>query len=116
MKNNMNNNMNTGWITDRLPTREDSLDGWVFVTEGDHVRTRHYNLVLQGQPWQPMTIPTPYVKPKRWTVRWNVGGGCWILERILENKRKDWVVISYLTQDQAEAAQQIEDIYNKVMP
>jgi hypothetical protein len=104
--------MNTEWITDRLPTAEDGHDGWVFVTEGDHVRTRHYNLVLQGQPWQPMTIPTPYVKSKRWTLRWNILGGCWVLE----NNRNEWVVIEYITEDQVEFAQQIEDIYNKALP
>jgi hypothetical protein len=100
------------WITDRLPTAEDSHDGWVFVTEGDHVRTRHYNLVVQCEPWQPIHLPEPYVNPKTWTLRWNILGDCWVLE----NKRNDWVVLSYLTQDEAESAQRICDIYNEVKP
>ena len=115
MNNNMNNNMNTGWITDRLPTREDSLDGWVFVTDGAHVRTRHYNLVFQGQPWQPMTIPTPYVKPKRWTVEWF--DGYWVIREYGEFRgtlpcyKRDGEIVSISD----EYAQQIEDIYNKAM-
>ena len=118
MNNNMNNNMNTEWITDRLPTKEDALsDGSVWIMAYDwHARGRvilwSYDGVELGTPWQPIQRPTPYVKPKRWTLRWNILGGCWVLE----NNRNEWVVIEYITEDQAESAQQIEDIYNKVMP
>jgi hypothetical protein len=102
------------WITDRLPTREDaSLEGDVWITDPDgEVTPRYYKHLASGRPWHRIHKPAPYVNPKTWTLRWNVVGGCWLLE----NKRNDWVVLSYLTQDEAEAAQQIEDIYNKSMP
>jgi hypothetical protein len=47
-------------------------------------------------------------------LEWDVPGGYWILS----NKRKQWdsVVIPYITEDQDEVAQQIEDIYNKALP
>lgn len=105
-----------GWITDRLPTKEDigSIIKCVWGSHNGKVDLYPWDSVTPGTPWKPVQEPEPYVKPKTWTSRWNgadLGGGCWILE----NKRKDWVVISYLTQDQAEAVQQIEDIYNKAM-
>ena len=52
------------WITDRLPTRGDSFAGQVI--------TWHYNGVMclsgykdveNGEPWQPIPKPAPYVKP-----------------------------------------------------
>jgi hypothetical protein len=103
-------NMNTEWITDRLPTAEDALtDGSVWTFYDGKVMMWSYDGVQLGTPWQPITKPTPYVNPKTWTLRWNILGDCWVLE----NKRNDWVVLSYLTQDEAESAQQIEDIYNR---
>jgi hypothetical protein len=103
------------WITDRRPSWEDDLvSGLVFVSlpEVNRVITKSAVDVVLGEPWQRIPTPEPYVKPKTWTSRWNVVGGCWLLE----NKRKEWVHLGHLTQDQAEAAQQIEDIYNKVKP
>jgi hypothetical protein len=109
----MKNNMNTEWITDRLPTAEDALtDGSVWTFYDGKVMMWSYDGVELGTPWQPIPRPAPYVKPKTWTSRWNVVGGCWLLE----NKRKEWVHLCHLTQDEAEAAQRIEDIYNEVNP
>ncbi len=105
--------MNTEWITDRLPTAEDAredLSVWVCI--GGNVFIGQYNCITLGTPWQPIQVPAPYVNPKTWTLRWNILGDCWLLE----NKRNDWVVLSYLTQDEAEAAQRICDIYNEVIP
>jgi hypothetical protein len=111
----MKNNMNTEWITDRLPTAEDALtDGSVWTFYDGKVMIWSYDGVQLGTPWQPITKPTPYVKSKIWTLEWDVPGGYWILS----NKRKQWdsVVIPYITEDQDEVAQQIEDIYNKALP
>jgi hypothetical protein len=109
----MKNNMNTEWITDRLPTAEDALtDGSVWTFYDGKVMIWSYDGVQLGTPWQPIHLPEPYVNPKTWTLRWNILGGCWLLE----NKRNDWVVLSYITEDQDEVAQQIEDIYNEVKP
>ncbi len=105
--------MMSEWITDRLPTAEDALaDDSVLTMYNDFVVVWAYNDINLGQPWQPIQKPAPYVNPKTWTLRWNILGDCWVLE----NKRNDWVVLSYLTQDEAESAQRICDIYNEVMP
>ena len=101
------------WITDRLPTQEDAgEDLMVWVCIFGIVFIGQYNCITLGTPWQRIPTPEPYVNPKTWTLRWNILGGCWLLE----NKRNDWVVLSYLTQDEAESAQRICDIYNEVKP
>jgi hypothetical protein len=107
--------MNTEWITDRLPTKEDAredLSVWVCI--GGNVFIGQYNCITLGTPWQPIQVPAPYVMPKIWTLEWDYPGGYWILN----NARKQWdsVVIPYITEDQDEVAQQIEDIYNKALP
>jgi hypothetical protein len=62
----MENNMNTEWITDRLPTADDTQNNCVWLTDeyGDVVM-RHYVWVEMGTPWQPIPKPAPYVEPKR---------------------------------------------------
>ena len=103
------------WITDRRPSWEDDLvSGLVFVSlpEVNRVIIKSAVEVVLGEPWQYIHKPEPYVNPKTWTLRWNILGDCWVLE----NKRNDWVVLSYLTQDEAESAQRICDIYNEVNP
>jgi hypothetical protein len=110
--------MNTEWITDRLPTYAESLNGCVYAWIEDHlppIGILEYDTIKSGTPWQPIPVPEPYVKPKTktWTLEWNKLG-YWILN----NRRKKWdsVVIPYITEDQDEVAQQIEDIYNKALP
>jgi hypothetical protein len=62
-------------------------------------------------PWQPITKPAPYVKPKRWTVEWNSIGDYWVVVN------GDYRVPQYyLHRVQKDAAQRICDIYNEVMP
>jgi hypothetical protein len=105
------------WITDRQPSWEDDLvSGLVFVSlpEVNRVIIKSAAEVVFGEPWQRIQTPEPHVKPQRWTLEWNKLGGFWILN----NKKNKYapVVISYLTEDQDEAAQKIEDIYNEVMP
>jgi hypothetical protein len=100
------------WITDRLPTKEDGHDGWVFVMQGDHVRTRHYNLVVQCEPWQRIQVPEPYVKPKRWTVEFSAYDNTWIMRDNVEG----WTRLLYIDRCHGEAAQQIAKIYNEVNP
>jgi len=108
--------MNEGWITDRLPTLNDvGYDGRVWATgpAGDCVFKYHWESVQPGQPWQPITVPAPYVKPKRWTVEWSDYQNCWFL-KIGEygTGRQLW----HLRREDAEAAQRICDIYNEVLP
>ena len=102
------------WITDRLPTKEDALNYWVLVWhEKEGVMTSCSYLVEEGTPWQPITRPAPYVKPKRWTVEWDDCEDGWFL-------RQDGNPFSFelwhLRREDAEAAKEIEYIYNEVLP
>lgn len=104
--------MNTEWITDRLPTREDAHAArdrvWVCIEGG--VLLWSYDGFSLGTPWQPISKPAPYVKPNRWTVKRNDHHGEWYLY----DGEKEWDRLDgRLTQD---AAQRIADIYNEVMP
>jgi hypothetical protein len=99
------------WITDRLPTEDDAVDDWVFIMHrGDAVLWLHSAVEL-GVPWQPVQVPDPYVKPKRWTVEWVNMFGYWAL---IDGENR--VPIYGFTRMQREAAQRIADIYNEVMP
>jgi hypothetical protein len=61
------------WITDRMPTEEDSDEKyklWLAGTNG-HVMLCHYEDIKTGEVWAPKpkpVVPKPYVKPepKRW--------------------------------------------------
>lgn len=109
----MNNN---GWITDRQPTREDGNKlyhkVWVTYRNGE-VGQEHWSDVKPPMPWRHIQDkPEPYISPKRWTVDWNT--------RDLQWKLYDWdlvlLALQGLTEDDADAAQRIADIYNEVMP
>ncbi len=109
-------NNNTEWITYRPPTREDGNKlyhkVWVTYRNGE-VGQEHWSDVKPPTPWQHIQDkPGPYVKPKRWTVDWNT--------RDLQWKLYDWdlvlLALQGLTEDDADAAQRIADIYNEVMP
>jgi len=101
------------WITDRLPTIEDSVAICVYVYNDDlkDVRIWTYGAVKPGQPWQPIPRPAPYVKPKRWKIQWNNQGGFWMITDGISRlgmRLMDW--------DRKEAAQRICDIHNEVVP
>ena len=69
----------SAWITDRVPTREDAgydTGGQVWMQDPSGYRfTVHYdNIRTIGTPWQPITYPEPYVKPKVWAVRKSYSG------------------------------------------
>ena len=102
------------WITDRLPTAEDAMaDGRVFMMSNDgSVVLWPYGLVELGEPWQPVPVPVPYVKPKRWTVSWSQHGnvGTWTL---YSHNQSAHTLCGDLPTD---AAERICDIYNEVMP
>jgi hypothetical protein len=109
----MENNMNTEWITDRLPTLEDSYDGDVWVTYADgKMEKRYFRHVKQNTPWQRIHVPEPYVKPKRWTVEFSAYDNTWIMRDNVEG----WVRLLYIDRCHRDAAQRIADIYNEVNP
>ena len=99
--------MNTEWITDRLPTAKDALtEGSVWTFYDGKVMIWSYDGVELGTPWQPITKPTPYVKPKRWSLL-SLDNG-WIL--------RDKNNCCYLPSCSREAAERIADVFNEVMP
>jgi hypothetical protein len=105
--------MSTGWITDRLPTVEDAVAYCVLVWDDNGIGIWSCDAVKEGQPWMPINRPEPYVKPKRWTVEWNVD--IWILiDHALE--RSYWCGLGELGRNGGDAAQRIADVFNEVMP
>jgi len=110
------------WITDRLPTEEDAFMYSVFVMAeplsyrpDGYVIMRNYQRVLPGDAWQPIQVPAPYVKPKRWTVEWNTEWSTWSINDSHRKARFDFVLRG-LKIDQGDVAQRIEDLFNEVMP
>jgi hypothetical protein len=102
----------SNWITDRLPTGEDALDTHVLIWLNYEVHTWTYYTVAKGTPWQPIPRPTPYVKPKRWTVTWEQRGR-FILWTLCSYDQSVHTLHGDLPTD---AAERIADIYNEVMP
>jgi len=98
------------WITDRLPDPDDAFEDWVFVSEHGNIQMFLAVSVTLGMPWLPIVPPAPYVKPKRWAVKWYEDYAIWCL--LDEN-----VVVLVLDKNlTTEAAERIADVYNEVMP
>lgn len=105
------------WITDRRPTEEDAdygdvhLDGYVYVTnERGMTRTETWKAAAyHGFPWQPIVIPEPYVKPKRWNVREYFG-------RYYVVAGNEYDAIKGFGLHTREAAERIAAIYEEEMP
>jgi hypothetical protein len=101
------------WITDRLPTKQEAVSGNVICCRWGHINLLQWYKIEAGEPWMPIPKPDMYVKPKRWTVEWNVD--TWMLvDRRLE--RSYWCGLGELGRNGRNAAQRIADIYNEVMP
>ena len=111
----MNNNevissLSVAWITDRVPTQDDTFDDWIFtMRDGEVVLNNLPWDVKEGEPWQPIHKPEPYVKPKRWVVDWIYYCNCYVIT--------DGELRIHLYQLQSrDDAQRICDIYNEVLP
>jgi hypothetical protein len=110
----------SAWITERLPTKADGTE-WlslVWLSSVDGSYTAHWSEVKLGQPWQPITKPAPYVKPKRWTVEWNDQLGFWMLMDMMSrlNTGLNWLQLPSLTHQHGKTAEQIEDLFNETLP
>ena len=110
--------MSTEWITDRLPTREDADECglvWVSVPNGPFgiVERSVWRFLELGTPWQPIQAPAPYVKAKKYTIKWNDNLYIW---NVYEYGSPIGVLPRGLPQYPDDAAQRICDIYNEVMP
>jgi hypothetical protein len=100
------------WITDRLPTKEDGVSGNVICCRWGHINLLQWYKIEAGEPWQPIPRPAPYVKPKRWTVKYDIAVERWML---LRDGGRRWV-LPFLSVLGGEAAQRIADVYNEVEP
>ena len=102
------------WITNRLPTKEDSCHGYVWATLGSHVYYFWFGYIGLGTPWQPITTPEPYFKPKRY-VRVETCGNymdrSWW--RVRDTKTN---TLLNLSMDTEELAVKFETFLNEVMP
>ena len=108
------------WITDRLPTVSDLVgverEVWYYCTDQGFASRCHWSDIERlGEPWQPITTPAPYVKPKRWTVQWDSKIDAWSVYNSRRGYRFN-LLLDGLKIDQGEAAQRIEDLFNEVMP
>jgi len=102
------------WITDRLPTAEDATQrGYVWTSFDGRAILCSYEQIAQGEPWQQIQMPAPYVKPKRWMVRWDANAYRWY---IVSNYDGPSVATLLLDADALATAQRICDIFNEVMP
>jgi hypothetical protein len=98
------------WITDRLPTEEDATSyGFVWTTFDGIVISRDHRRIEIGEPWQPIQVPAPYVKPKRWTCDYDEYRQTWV---IVDNAKQ--VIVLELQLEHEGAARRICDIYNGV--
>ena len=98
---------NEGWITDRLPTREDGSNGHlVYDYRGEPAM--YYNIRV-GEAWKPIPKCDPYVKPKK-PKRFEVIG---VLDvyMIYDNELLTYVSMMIPTR---EAAERIASIYEEM--
>jgi hypothetical protein len=105
------------WITHRLPTVSDLVgverEVWYYCTDQGFASRCHWSDIERlGEPWQPITTPAPYVKPKRWTVDFSEYDNTWIMRDNVEG----WVRLLYIDRCHGDAAQRIADIYNEEKP
>lgn len=96
------------WITDRLPTREDGLNGLVYDSRGEI--TMYYN-IRKGDAWKPIPKCKPYVKAKRYKLV-QFDNAEWGVLRIA-----DYEYVAHSIASNARAsAEEIEAIFERLMP
>lgn len=107
----MNNNE---WITDRLPTYEDTNNGYVYIGDG---RAALGRLVWEGEPWKPIPKCEPYVKPKRYAVEWDSDLSAWMINCHYPGYYGMMCVpLNSNCDAHREAAERIAAIYEEVAP
>lgn len=119
--------MNNEWITDRLPTYADArrinathlpdyeLYGEVWVWQGQY-RTLDWELVVLGEPWQPITTPAPYVEPKRWHVHYCYHELKWCLQDVTAKHKTYFPTMTTNDADSAVKMQRLANAYQEVLP
>lgn len=95
------------WITDRLPTVTDSVNGyvWVYAEDVQHSFIVEYDDVSDGTPWQHIQEPEDYNRSTRY-MPFLVNGQWKILDKktgvmflTIETYGKAYKVCSALNQD-----------------
>lgn len=103
------------WITDRKPEPEDAPYESVWVMLKGRIYLTHYTNTVICDAWQPVIIPEPYVKPKRWTIEWDGDYRMWFLADRGTNKQK--LPSLHSNDDECRIiAEKIAEIYNEMMP
>lgn len=105
------------WITDRLPTEADARgEMGVWTMHDGKVMPWSWQGVAEGQPWQPIAKPKPYVKPKRFNAEWSEGYKCWYIRCDKETGFENAYQWGLTKKDEhSEAAERIAAIYEEVM-
>lgn len=99
------------WITHRRPTEDDATaycyEGlvWAYTKSGPRLYTWDQ---VEDHPWQPINVPDPYVKPKRFRVTTESG-----MLVVYDNKNGQEVA-GFLPNHGA--GERIAAIYEEVMP
>lgn len=103
--------MRNSWITDRRPTRDDSVNGCVWVDVDGEQYLWHFDTIELGQAWKPPIKPEPYIDLKKWKVSWDEREGCYIIYR----GGKIWKYLSDLSNKEKHlrAAEEITNIYKR---
>lgn len=114
--------MNNEWITDRMPTEKDAYRDLLWVTICGELLITDYINVSENQPWMPIVLPEPYVKPKRVFVVWSELFNCWALRELPKGGEIPLadpilnVGLIKKNEQHREAAERIAAIYEEVMP
>ena len=101
------------WITHRRPTEDDATaycyEGlvWAYTKSGPRLYTWDQ---VEDHPWQPINVPDPYAKTKRWNVVNSQKIGFIVYDG---TKVMKVVAINLPTR---EAAERIAAIYEEMMP
>lgn len=103
--------MRDSWITDRRPTRDDTVNDCVWVDVDGEQYLLHFDTIKLGQAWRHPIKPEPYKDPNKWKVSWSErerfyiiyrGGEVWKYLSDLCNKKKH-----------LRAAEEITSIYKR---
>ncbi|CAB4141524.1 hypothetical protein UFOVP418_56 [uncultured Caudovirales phage] len=102
------------WITDRLPNKEDGIHGFCVVYNALG-RLVYIGEIKQGEAWKLIPECEPYVKPKRYTVKWLNDMNCWaIMQAHFIATRL--IQLDCECQEHREAAEEIAAIYERMKP
>lgn len=103
--------MRDSWITDRRPTRDDTVNGCVWVDVDGEQYLWNFDTIELGQAWRSPIKPEPYIDVNKWEVRWISNETCYGIFR----GGKLWLYLTDLCKKEKHlrAALEITEIYKK---